>query len=193
MRTHPTWVVAFLVAMFAAACGSDGEPAAVGSGRDAGTVASDDEVPDFQGNFDDVLRQVGRTHPPFAGFRVDESVGTTTVLLKGSADRATAEAVVELLAVAFDDPTFRDRRVVVDASADYSFAELFDWYRLLRREVGAVPGLVTGDIDEAANRIAFGVEDLSVADRVEAIVEEHEVPREAVVIEEQAPIRANRR
>lgn len=81
---------------------------------------------------------------------------------------------------------------MVDASADYSFAELFDWYRLLRREVGGVPGLVTGDIEEAANRIVFGVEDLSAEDRVEAIVEEHEVPRETVLIEEQAPISANR-
>lgn len=159
-------------------------------GEESDDAAGASHDPVFGGSSDEILYAIAEVHPRFAGFWLDESEGTMTVLFKGEVDQATAEEVVRLFVVASDDRRFLEGRVVPRGDADYSFKELFEWYQPLQVAIGGVEGWVISDIDERANRIKFGVQNVpeDVEDQIETMLRQHAVPREAVIIEEWGPI-----
>ncbi len=69
----------------------------------------------------------------------------------------------------------------------WSFIQLYDWYHYIQMGMGWPDGVITGDIDEAQNRLRFGVlaENL---DSAQAVFEAAELPCGLVELEETRPI-----
>ena len=94
-----------------------------------------------------------RTPGGFAGIMLAD--GTPTLMLTDPSKAAEAK---QALAPSF--PSFDIRGAQV-REARWNFAQLVDWYNYLAQKtsVWATPGITSGDKDEAANRIGYGVED----------------------------------
>lgn len=127
--------------------------------------------------------------PGFGGLYYDES-GRMVVVMAGDPDRTLD---------ARSDETLRRRiqetRGVAAATAeiviqqgDYDFIEL-DAINRRVLPVLAVGGVVLTHIDERRNRVRVGVDGPAAAQAVEEWLAAHDVPREAVIIEETEPIR----
>ncbi|HEU5262317.1 MAG TPA: hypothetical protein VFU41_12940 [Gemmatimonadales bacterium] len=71
--------------------------------------------------------------------------------------------------------------------ARWDFAQLYDWYRYLNLHVWSDSGLVMSDIDEAANRITYGVLDEAARRRVERLLAELHLPCFLVTVEVTGP------
>lgn len=172
--------------MVAVACGPGPQDTVPAGSSSAGTGSPSSEEGGLVGI--NLENEVGRRFPGFAGFWIDEGAGVTTVFLKGDADQQVAEAVVDLLAEANDDPTFLQRRVVARGGAQYSYQELADWFARVGPEVLAMEGVYLGGVDQMGNRISFGVANpQEVEVQIADLLRRHEVPHEAVVIEESGP------
>jgi hypothetical protein len=117
---------------------------------------------------------------------VDEAAGELRIRMAGPGNAGEAQrAVVEAL----DDESLGKLRPVI-VPAEYTFTQLKSWYDDAGPHVLAMDHVTLGDIDERANRLRFGVDDLSNSAAVEAELRSHGVPLEAVVIDqvdEEAP------
>ena len=141
---------------------------------------------DDEPTIDDRYAEVAGRVPAFAGVWVDGSrlmIGVTD----GSAAsaRAARDALVEMTG---------DRdlalRHPVPARATYPFDRLKTWYDPVAYEIMSLPGAVSSDIDERENVLRFGFEEAEVIRGcVELILGRIGVPDDAVVIEQQDPIR----
>jgi hypothetical protein len=120
----------------------------------------------------------------FGGYFLDES-GAPTVYLLDPSRRAEAE---QALAGFLADREFAasDLRVVEGA---FEYAQLDAWYRLARPGAFRVAGAILGDVDEARNRIRFGVANAAAASAVRDVVSGLGIPDAAVIVEERAPFR----
>jgi hypothetical protein len=72
----------------------------------------------------------------------------------------------------------------------WDFAQLYDWYRYLDQHVWTVPGMALSDIDEAKNRIHYGVADAQSRAALEALLKKLDVPCYLVAIQEGVVINA---
>jgi hypothetical protein len=130
-------------------------------------------------SIDQEFVQMGAEVPGFGGYFYDEQ-DRLNVFLK---DTEGPEAAA-----------FRDQEPgVVVRRGDYDFGELAAWRRELR-QVLALPGVVSLDVDEATNRIRIGIDSRARAkslnrDRLERELLFRAAPREAIVVEEVEPIR----
>ncbi|HEX2294211.1 MAG TPA: hypothetical protein VHN37_02760 [Actinomycetota bacterium] len=128
---------------------------------------------------DDLFADVAARVPAFGGVYVDEGSGQLRVQMAGPGRAAEAQrALVEVL----DDPSLGDLTPVA-IPADYTFAQLKRWYDDASPTILGMDSVTLGDIDERANRLRFGVEDLSSRGAVEDELQRHGVPLEAVVVE----------
>lgn len=127
---------------------------------------------------DDELVRMGREIPGFGGLFYDEQGRPTVYLLDPEGSTA---AVLKSLG-----PEVRLRR------GEYEFERLLGW-RLELRPFLALPGVVFLDVDEARNRVVLGLDVKSRSknldrDRLERELLFTSVPRQAVLLEETAPI-----
>ncbi|HEV2847108.1 MAG TPA: hypothetical protein VG477_19785, partial [Thermoanaerobaculia bacterium] len=127
---------------------------------------------------DDELVRMGRSIPGFGGLFYDEEGRPNVYLL----DPASAGPVAKALGDGV--------RVL---RGDYEFADLVGW-RLELRPLLGLPGVVFLDVDETTNRVVLGVDSTSGTKsldrgRLERELLFRNVPREAVVVRETAPIR----
>lgn len=100
---------------------------------------------------DDRLAELAREVPGgFAGMMLD---GDLVVFLVDTTQRDAALAALAARG-ALDG---RDPKQVRVRKARWDFAQLFDWYQYLNLHMWRVSGVVTSDIDDAANRITYGV------------------------------------
>ena len=77
---------------------------------------------------------------------------------------------------------------VVILEAQYSWQDLGRWYRKLRDPVwGSHDEVISSDLDEALNRIEYGLTDMSVVEDVKATVREQGLPVDAVVFYKSGP------
>lgn len=118
----------------------------------------------------------------FGGYFLDET-GAPTVYLTDVSRRAEAE---QALAAFLADRGFTaaDLRV---RQGTFEYAQLDAWYRQARPDAFAVAGLVLGDVDEARNRIRFGVASATAAAAVQGVVAQLGIPSSAVIVQQRAP------
>lgn len=118
----------------------------------------------------------------FGGYFLDET-GAPTVYLTDPSRRADAE---QALAGFLADRGFTSADLRVRQGA-YDYGQLDAWYRLARPGAFRVSGIVLGDVDEARNRIRFGVADAAAAAAVRDVVAQLGIPSAAVLVEQRAP------
>jgi hypothetical protein len=119
---------------------------------------------------------VGRAAPGFGGMFV--RAGVLNVYLADHTQRAAASRAIE---AAFGTEALRAGGVRY-LGADYSFNQLKAWQQRANA-LFEVSGVVTTDVDEAANRVAVGVESASAARAVEKEVAAAGIPAAAVRID----------
>jgi hypothetical protein len=116
----------------------------------------------------------GRVPGGWGGFFLEEGVPTIFLV-----DPALKHAAIEVLATEGFPVTSSTRA----KQGRWDFAQLYDWYRYLTRNVSAIDGLSSSDIQEARNRIEFGVIDEAARGRLEQTLAALEVPCFLVAIE----------
>src|SRR4051812_29370209 len=183
-----------VVAMLAASCGSDADitsPTVVPAGANDAAWASigktctpespvysvprfrlDSAPADTHGpgrTVDDDWADLARTTPGgFAGLILENNA--PVVFLVDTTQKQ--QALAALQAKNFF-PNVTSARV---RAARWNFAQLAEWYRYFQLNVFANPGLAFADIDEAKNRIAFGVRDAASKSAVEQTLSKLDVP-----------------
>jgi hypothetical protein len=121
--------------------------------------------------------------PGFGGYFLDES-GAPTVYLTDPSHRAEAEAA---LAGFLADRGFTAADLQV-RQGTYEYAQLDAWYRQARPDAFSVAGIILGDVDEANNRIRFGVANADAVAALQGALVALGVPSDAVIVQERAPI-----
>lgn len=134
-------------------------------------------------DYDQVLAAV-RT-PGFGGVWTQPD-GTLVVSLTAPTPAAARSARADLARL-FDRPALLERRVVA-VPARYSFRQLKSWYDAVETRVFALGGVESGDVDERAGVLRFGVTDVSaLAPRIDALATVARVPAAAVVVDRATP------
>ncbi|HEX8696236.1 MAG TPA: hypothetical protein VF746_27710 [Longimicrobium sp.] len=133
---------------------------------------------------DDELLRVAGSVPGFGGMYYDRA-GRLNVFLTDTTQRGAAAAAIEPVLGPRQRGAARDFRVL---RGRFGFAELKQWRSRLDPEVLGMQGVVFTDIDEARNRVVVAVENAPVRTRVAAALARLGLPRDAVLIEERAPV-----
>jgi len=126
---------------------------------------------------------VAQVVPGFGGYFLDEA-GAPTVYLTDPAQRAAAAQALSsfLSSRGFSEADLQVRQ------GQYGYAQLDAWYRQSRPGAFSVSGIVLGDVDEAHNRIRYGVVDAQAAAGVQNVLAGLGIPGTAVIVEQRAPI-----
>lgn len=133
----------------------------------------------------DLWAEVAEDVPTFAGVYVDEEARTLHVLLTDDGQSLTA-AVHALQTIVRSHVLCEFNPVAEEAK--YSYAELKAWDDQMI-DVLSIPGTVSSGIDEAANRLEVGVEDLARhRPGVESFLAEVGIPLEVVNIMKRGPV-----
>jgi hypothetical protein len=165
-----------VLAVFAAACQdipSPTDPARLEASRSG---AQSQETPD--------QLEVARAVPGFGGYFIDES-GAPTVYLTDPARRPEAEEALAGFLASFGWST-ADLRV---RQAAYDYLQLDTWYGQAWRQVLALPGAVSTDLDEARNRLRFTGVDAAALSRITSTLSSLGVPGAAAVLQVRGPVR----
>lgn len=137
------------------------------------------------GRGDESFATVARRVPQFGGAFIDEAAGALYIWLTDPR-RDVVESAKTAFADAFGQEFVRDK--IVGLQARYTFVELKKWHDAMT-DVLRLRRVVFTDINDRKNRLTVAVED---RERDGAQVEEElarlEIPREAVDVEEHAPI-----
>jgi hypothetical protein len=126
---------------------------------------------------------LARAIPGYGGMYVDAN-GTPTVYLTDVRQAARARAALAELAE--EQGMSPDRIVVVQAN--YRMEDLSGWYNRTWADAMDVAGAVFSDLDEANNRILFGVEHAGAAHAVRGIAARAGVPTSAVEVRVVEPV-----
>jgi hypothetical protein len=132
---------------------------------------------------DDLLIRVGKQVPGFGGMYVD-SDGRLVLYLLDTAQLPAARSAIEAVFGPDRVPAAGVRAV----KAQYTVSQLAAWTRRAAA-VLELTGVTLVDLDEARNRVAIGVDDLSRVTTVEKALSSIKIPRAAVVIDVTGPIR----
>ena len=121
---------------------------------------------------------VAQAVPGFGGYFLD-GAGRPSVYLRDAAQRPAAE---QALAGFLADRGFAasDLRVL---QGDFDYAQLDQWYRLVRGGVFSVAGIVLGDVDEGSNRLRFGVVSAGAIAGVRSVLTLAGIPAAAAIVE----------
>jgi hypothetical protein len=127
-------------------------------------------------SIDDRFADVGRAAPGFGGMFLGG--GALNVYLLDHGQRAAARRAIEAAFGADAVPAAGIRFL----SGDYSFSQLKAWQQRANALFG-LEGVVTTDVDEAANRVAVGVESAAAARAVAEELAATGIPAGAVRVE----------
>jgi hypothetical protein len=120
----------------------------------------------------------------FGGVFLDQA-GRPTVYLTDLADGQKARGTLRQFAEA-NGSSESDIQLV---KAAFSYKALNGWYERTWPEVLALEGAVFSDVDEANNRVLFGVDRAGLATAVAAVMRAHGVPQDAYAVKVVEPIR----
>jgi hypothetical protein len=95
------------------------------------------------------------------------------------------EAVAALYAFGVGQPGF-DVRLSAVLRGRWDFAQLYDWYRYINVQARTVGGLYFTDIDEAQNRLHYGVDSGAVR-QFEAFLQALDLPCDLLTVEATEP------
>ncbi len=145
-------------------------------------------------NIHDDFAAVAEQVPDFGGFFFDEDGHPNVYLLEPAPDRA--DEVREALESVFGDDVLErgssERRPVDDPQLEllggnYGMPDLLTWFDELH-EVFAVDEVVFVDLYERENELTVAVDDRNAFEEVEAILQELDIPREAIDLKVTEPI-----
>lgn len=119
----------------------------------------------------------------FGGVFLDQA-GRPTVYLTDLADAPRARGLLRR----FAEENGASASDIQFVKAAFRYKALTNWYERTWPEVLALQGAVFTDVDEAHNRVLFGVERPGLATAVAAIMRAHGVPQEAYAVEVVEPI-----
>ena len=164
-----------LVAVTAAAC-DNSEPTSPLGGPSAAKVLPAEQAMD--------VNTVAQAIPSFGGLFIDE-VGRPTVYLTNMSDAARARRVLSKFAAEHG----RDADDIQFLQANFRVGQLNGWYERAWPEVMGQAGTVFSDVDEASNKMLFGVEHAGAANGVRAVLRAQGVPESAYEVRVVEPIR----
>ena len=171
VRNKALWAVA-LTALAAGACDSapstdpiDGPQAAVSAEQATNPAA------------------LARAIPSFGGMYVDD-FGRPTVYVTDMADAGSARAALR----EFANQNGRDAYDVQLVRANYRYDQLNSWYERSWPQVMELQGTVFSDLDEAHNKLLFGVENRGLATAVNAIMSARGIPADAYEVRVVEPV-----
>ena len=121
--------------------------------------------------------------PGFGGMFLDEN-GTPTVYVMDVRDAARARAALSRFAEEQGVP----EEMIQVVQARHSFDDLNSWYNRAWPDAMDVPGAVFSDLDEANNRILFGVEHAGAANAVRGVAARFGIPVSALEVRVVEPI-----
>lgn len=178
---HQTRSIALPLTLLLAAACSDEPPL----GPQVPVLAALAELPADSVRDDPHFIELSRDFPGFGGFFFNTD-GNVVVLLVNTAAaediRPRIGALVEgRVGVRGPDhmgKTFIFRR------ADYPFLELALYRTRLRGEIFSISGVVTLGVDEARNRVKVGIAEPTAENKVELLLGQLHIPREAVIFEQ---------
>jgi hypothetical protein len=174
-RTSARAALAVSAALAGAACSDVPAPSApVVRPIVSGFAIAQDATPDQMA--------VAQAVTGFGGYFLDET-GAPTVYLTDPGRRAEAEQALTAF-LADREFTAADLRV---RPAAYEYAQLDAWYRQARPDAFRVAGMILGDVDEARNRIRFGVANAAAATAVQSVIAQLSIPNSAVIVQQRAP------
>ncbi len=126
-------------------------------------------------NMDDRWAGIARRTPGgWGGYFIDD--GRWTMYLT---DPTQAEAAVDALRAAGMPVGYG----YVVRQGRWDFAQMYDWYRYLSSHVSAVEGRTFSDIQEARNRLEYGVVDDDARAELEGVLSGLDVPCHLVAIQ----------
>lgn len=128
---------------------------------------------------DSDFAEVSDRVPGFGGASVDRQ-GRLTIYLKQPDRRAAALGALSAFGSPLGEAAARESNVVV-RHADYDYRQLFGWKTGLTSRVFAIPGVVSVEIREEANRLAIGLATRRSQPAVVKLVASAGVPRAAVL------------
>ncbi len=137
---------------------------------------------------DDLLYELAKRVPSFGGMFVDES-GVLNVWLTDPSLQVI-EALRAAIIALWGGGWFREnapKRVIKALKADYSFKQLYEWYKPMVDAVFQIPGVFSTAIDDLKNRLSVWVDigDTQAAERVRQVLTDLGIPLQAVIISEE--------
>lgn len=172
-RTHAR--LAFLVAAVAiTACDTAPETAAPASDPSWAVMPAEQAT-----DLNVVAERVGS----FGGLFIDEA-GRPTVYLTDMSEAPKARQILR----AFAEDNGSSVNDIQFIRANFRYTDLNAWYNATWAKVMEKNGAVFSDLDEANNRILFGVENAGLATAVSAIMSAHSVPASAYAVEVTQPV-----
>ncbi|MEM4722132.1 MAG: hypothetical protein QXT73_08750 [Candidatus Methanomethylicaceae archaeon] len=151
-----------------------------------------DDVPSCCDEFYEPYLKVAQRVPAFGGLFFDEQNNNIiyVYLTDPSQQKAAEQAILEIF-FRPNDPYLSPREFRV-LPARYTFVQLKKWWDCLRYAI--VPGITSSDLEENKNRIRLGVDNTlsaarkrKVVEAIETVLERLNIPRDAVIIEFEAP------
>lgn len=179
------WIIMLRIVMVLTLVGwGDNPMKAAWAASDESEVVQSESDEDSGENLDDLFAEVASMVPGFAGL----SIGPNGTLHIGVVDRRLVGAAQGAIETIFGPERFPLGKIRV-IQRQYSFLQLKDWHERMMPEVLGLPGVISTDIDEAANRLRVGIEGQELQGSVELLLASLDIPREAVLIEETEPIK----
>jgi hypothetical protein len=146
-------------------------------------------------NSDDPQLQLARRVPAYGGMFFDEQDNSILyIYLTDLAQEEPAkQAIQEIFGPRWSELLKYPQEIRV-LQGQYSYLQLTVWYDCLNQWVFAIPGVTSTDLDDARNRIAISIDirlptakKLRTIEAVETTLDRLSIPREAVIIEFEAP------
>jgi hypothetical protein len=137
------------------------------------------------GTIDDRLAGLAATVEGFGGFELSGSILRVYLVNPDPEQGALAQTA---LAALFDSPELAAAELAV-AAADYDYRDLVRW-RAVANNVLGLPYVVSTDVDEASNRLVYGVSDKAGAPCVRENLDALGIPSAAAEIRIEPAIEA---
>jgi hypothetical protein len=134
---------------------------------------------------DDLFADVAQAVPEFGGmYLVEDGLVLEIFLRDPTSERtdAAAEAIRTIFGEIIPEGGIRARQ------GTYGFLQLREWYAAIVGGLVGIPGVVSTDIDEAANRLAIGIATADAEDEILDVVSDLGIPGDAVAVTVTGPI-----
>lgn len=130
------------------------------------------------------FREISEAVKEFGGYFYDQEGNLVAYLTDPGKEAAAREFLEPILKARELGERERSTGRIVFRKGDFTFSELAAWRDRATHPVLDVPGVSWTDLDEAENRFVVGLSKPSVEEQVLRVLQEHDVPREAVRFEE---------
>ena len=130
----------------------------------------------------DVLGDIAAEVPGFGGSFMSEDGNFLNIYLTDT--NQTPEKLEEARKAIEDRYGVRANATLRVLQAQYSFTQLRTWLNVIQADLASHTNMISWGIADDKNKLIVEIDDLSKQPEIEAILDRHDVPRNAVIIEE---------